>query len=236
VPHPFFPDTAFAWVFCVALILLTGAAAWIDTRKAIVPNRLTVLILVLGLTANMVRGGLLGAENKPVAVAWWYFEETGAWLGVLYGFLFALVGFVVVFAIMFGFWIFGLCGGGDVKLFAAVAAWLSLPNFLIVWFVTLAVLFVWMLGQILLGGLRPRQVKKSLAKMSGAQNKDRAAGQLPTGKRGKMKTTFSFPLAVATAIVLLWLFRIELQLVQPKPQPEQPQGTSAHVRPSHLPG
>jgi Flp pilus assembly protein protease CpaA len=232
VPHPFFPDTAFAWVFCGALILLTGVAAWIDTRKARVPNRLTVTILVLGLVANMVRGGLLGAENKPVL---WSIEASGAALGVLYGFLFALVGFVVIFAIMFGFWIFGLCGGGDVKLFAATAAWLSLPNFLIVWFVTLAVLFVWMLGQILLGGLRPRQVKKSLAKMSGGPNKDRATDQAPTGKRGKMKTTFSFPLAVATTIVVLWLFRVELQLVQPKPQQDQQQGTTAHVRPSPLP-
>ena len=48
--------------------------------------------------------------------------------------------------------------------------------------------------------------------------------------RGKLRTTFSFPVAVATAIVLPWVFRVELQLVKPPPEP--PQGVSAHVRPA----
>lgn len=223
----FFPDTIFAWVFCVTLIALTWIAAWIDTRKAIVPNRLTVLIFILGLVSNAIRGGWLGAENQPL----WVFDTGTIWLGVLDGLFIALVGFVVIFALMFAFWIFGLCGGGDVKLLAAVATWSGLPYFLIIWLVTLVVLIFWTLGQVLLGGLSPRRVKKNLREL-GKSPKDRAAEQKLPGKRGKLRTTFSFPVAVATTIVLLWLFRVELQLVQPKPQAEPPQGASTHVRPA----
>jgi Flp pilus assembly protein protease CpaA len=230
VAKPFFPDLAFAWVFCLSLMVLTGIAAWIDTRKAIVPNRLTVLIFVLGLVTNAIRGGWLAAESRPV---WWISDGGTVWLGVLDGLLFGLVGFLIIFALMFAFWIFGLCGGGDVKLMAAVAAWIGMPNFLLVWLATLVVLIFWTLGQVLLSGLSPQRVKKNLREL-GKSPKDRAAEQTPPGKRGKLRTTFSFPVAVATALVLLWLFRVELQLVQPKPPADQPQGVSSHVRPPSL--
>jgi Flp pilus assembly protein protease CpaA len=230
VAKTFFPDPVFAWVFCLTLILLTSLAAWIDTRKAIVPNRLTVLIFILGLVANAIRGGWLAAENHPV---WWLSEGGASWLGVLDGLLFGLVGFIIIFALMFAFWIFGLCGGGDVKLMAAVAAWMGMPNFLLLWLATLVVLIFWTLGQVLMGGLSPQRVKKNLREL-GQSPKDRAAEQAPSGKRGQLRTTFSFPVAVATAVVLLWLFRVELQLVQPKPPADQPQGVSCHVRPTPL--
>ena len=231
----FFPDTVFAWVFCVTLFGLTCVAAWVDTRKAIVPNRLTVLIFVLGLVANAVRGGWLAAEHRPV----WLFEPEAVWLGVLCGLLFALVSFLIVFAVMFGLWIFGLCGGGDVKLMAAVATWTGTWYFLLIAAVTLVVLVVWTIGQVVVGGgMKPRQVKKRLEALGKPQDKqqdkqqDRAVGQSSAGRRGKVRTTFSFPVAVATGLVLLWAFRVELQLV--KPPPEQQQGASAHVRPAPI--
>jgi hypothetical protein len=128
-----------------------------------------------------------------------------------------------------------MCGGGDVKLLAAVATWMGVLYFLYILFVALVVLIGWMVGQIIRGGLKPRQVKKSLAKISGGQpEKPDRRGPPPPAKPGKMRTTFSFPVAVATAIVLLVVFRIELQLVRPK-QPEQPQDASAHVRPAPPP-
>ena len=99
----------------ISLIALTEScvAAWIDTRKAIIPNRLNVLICALGLLASATRGGWLAAENQHV---WWLFEEgTPPWAGVIAGLLFALVGFLLAFAVMFGLWIFNLCGAGDVK-------------------------------------------------------------------------------------------------------------------------
>jgi len=228
----FFPNAAFAWAFCLSLILLTCVAAWTDTRKAIIPNRLNVLICALGLVASALRGGWLGAENQHV---WWLFEEgTPWWAGVFAGLLFALVGFLLAFGIMFGLWIFNLCGAGDVKLMAALATWTGPWYFTLILFASLVTLVVWMVGQLVFGGLTSKQLRKTM----GALNKgkrDPETGR-PVVKRGRMRTTFSLPVAVATALVLLLVFRVELQLVPPKPQqPEQQQGAAVHVRSSPLP-
>jgi len=232
----FFPNAAFAWVFCLALILLTGVAAWTDTRKAIVPNRLCILILILGLLASAIRGGWLAGESHRV----WQLvgDEGGAvWLGVIDGLLFALVGFLLAFAVMFGLWIFGLCGGGDVKLVAAIAAWTGFWYCTIILFASVMTLLVWMIGQLVVGGLSAKRLRKTMNRLAKPKRDPKTGGPL-VPKGGKMRTTFSLPVAVATAAVLLFIFRVELQLVPPKPQqpqPEQPQGAAAHVRSSPLP-
>lgn len=223
----FFPDVAFAWTFCVGLILLTGVAAWTDTRKAKIPNRLTVLMLALGLVMNAVRAGWLGAQDKPL----WVFDTGAAWLGVLDGLLYALVGFIVAFGVMFVIWIFGSCGGGDVKLFGAIGAWVGISGFLFIWLGSVLVLFLWMAARILGGGMSPRQIKKTMAKID-ADRKARDAGKEPVVRPGKLRVTYSLPIAIATACVLMWVYRYELQLAPPKPQPNQPQGAIAHVRPA----
>jgi prepilin peptidase CpaA len=219
----FFPDSAFAWAFCVGLVLLTAVAAWTDTRKAKIPNWLTVLILALGLAANAARGGWLASENKPL----WVFDTGAVWLGVLDGLLFALTGFLVAFAAMFVIWIFGACGGGDVKLLGAVGAWVGFAYFPLVWLASVVVLFVWLGARLLTGGLSPRQVRKSINELH-KQKRDRDAGRAPATKPGKLRATYSLPLVVALAAVLMWLFRYELQL---KPRPADPHGAIAHVRP-----
>lgn len=226
----FFPDPVFAWIFCGVLFLLTCVAAWTDTRKAIVPNRLTVLILILGLVANVIRGVWLAAENRPLPLSW--FDSDSEWLGALNGFLFGLTGFAVAFAIMFAIWIFGLCGGGDVKLLGAVSAWVGFMIFPYIWVASVFVLFFWMLARIFSGGLSPRKLKRAVEKLQ-EQKQDRAAGKAPVLKRGKVRATYSLPLAIATAAVLLYLFRVELLLSPPKPpQPDQTQGAVSHARPS----
>src|SRR5438270_8400 len=45
--------------------------------------------------------------------------------GALDGLLFALAGFGLGFALFFVLWVLGACGGGDVKLFAALGAWVG---------------------------------------------------------------------------------------------------------------
>jgi prepilin peptidase CpaA len=233
VTRAFFPDIAFAWTFCVGLILLTVVAAWTDTRKAKIPNRLTVLILALGLVMNAVRAGWLGAEQKPVTLelAIGVVHPESAWLGAIYGILFAVMGFLVAFAVMFAVWIFGSCGGGDVKLFAAIGAWVGIGGFLFIWLGSVLFLFLWMAGRILSSGMNPRQIKKTMAKID-ADRRARDAGKEPVVKPGKLRVTYSLPIAIATACVLMWVYRYELQLTPPKPQPNQPQGALAHVRPA----
>lgn len=239
----FFPDTAFAWAFCIGLFLLTCVAAWTDTRRAKIPNRLTVAILVLGVVVNAARAGWRGAENLPLS----YLDTGSVWLGVLDGILFSLLGFVVVFAVMFGFWVLNACGGGDVKLLSAVAAWVGVWYFLWLWTASIVFLVVWMLARVMAGQKATQRVNLPVeSDQADKDNKTDGKGapdaKGPTKYEGKKKpqkvqvrqirVTYSLPFAAATAVVLLWLFRFELQLQPPKTQPAQPQGASAHARPS----
>lgn len=223
MPKPFFPDPVFAWLFVLGLIGLTSVAAWVDTRKAIVPNRLTVATLLAGLAANLIRG----AWNVQVGHPSWVLPADGLFFGGLDGLLFALAGFAFGFALLFVFWVLGLCGGGDVKLFAAAGGWLGWQWFFMMWLVSLGVLFVWTAGRILFGGLAAGAVRSRMKALP-------RAAQDPTTKRARRtRMTYSLPIAVATAVTLLWVFRFELQLATPKPDP-QPQG-AARVDPPPQP-
>lgn len=232
----FFPDPVFGWVYCAALVLLTCVAAWVDTRTAKIPNRLNVLIFALGILVNAVRGGWLAATDRQV---WWLSEYSpgAVWLGVIDGVLFALVGFLVAFAIMYLAWMFGMCGGGDVKLVAAVATWVGVERFPFLWIGSGVILVVWMTARAFSGGISPKQMQRKMAKYR-KDNAERATGRaegkaLPTPKPGKLRVTYSVPVAVATTLMLLWLHRVELGLAQPKPQPQpdQQNGAIAHARP-----
>lgn len=179
----FFPDPATAWVFCLALVALCGVAAWTDTRRGIIPNRLTVAMLGLGVVANVVRGALVGAAGGRL----WVLESGAWWRGAADGAAWALAGFAVAFGVMFVLWVFGTCGGGDVKLLAGVGAWVGVVWFPLVWLGSAAVLFVWMSAR-LLGGSKP-------------------APGVP-----KTRATYSLPVAVSVTAVLLLLFWTPLGL------------------------
>jgi prepilin peptidase CpaA len=237
VDRTFFPDPFFAWVFCLTLIALASIAAWTDTRRAKIPNRLTVIMLAIGLLANVVRGGWLGAENKPL----WILDSGSVWLGIGDGLLFGAVGFLVTFSVMFTLWIFGTCGGGDVKLLAAIGAWLGITYFPLVLLATAFVAILWMGARLLrmLGTPRgnPGATAKSVpgtvdqSRRSKRSDREAAAGREPVLPRRFVRVTYSLPLLIALTGLLLYLFRYELELA-PKPLPAQTQGATAHVGPS----
>src|SRR5206468_2315165 len=81
---PFFPNPEFGWVFFAALAGLLGAAAYADTRRLVIPKKISLTILGLGVLFNVVRGAWLGAEGKPG----WVFDG-GALAGAADGLLFA---------------------------------------------------------------------------------------------------------------------------------------------------
>ncbi len=204
----FFPDPVVAWAYCLGLGFLTSVAAYIDTKTAKIPNRLNFLILGTGLIANGIRGAWLAAIEKPL----WVFD-TGSWgLGLIDGVLFGLLGFLVAFVVMFGFWLLGLCGGGDVKLLAAVGGWIGLSvNLLWVWLMSIVTLFIWTILRILTRGLSPKSLKKTVGSLS-QQTDGRAS------PHNSVRVTYSVPIAVAVILVLLWVHRFELLLALP-PQP-----------------
>jgi prepilin peptidase CpaA len=207
MPRPFFADPYFGWTFYAVLIAVAALAAYLDLRKAVVPKWLTLGALGLGFLFNITRGVLLGQSEAPL----WLFSSSGPWLGGLDGFLFALIGFLSGFGIFFVMWILGTCGGGDVKLMAAVGSWIGPFLIPFVMLASIAVLVVLVIGKVLVGSFRARAVLgrlKSLPTVADVRSGNQKG-------RRPLRLTYSLPVAVATAAVLLWFFRVELQLTQP---------------------
>jgi Flp pilus assembly protein protease CpaA len=201
---PFFPDPAFGWAFFAVLTGLLAVAAYVDWRSAIVPKKLTLSALALGVLFNLVRGCWLGASGAEG----WALGQHGALVGLLDGLLFSLAGFLAGFTLFFILWILGACGGGDVKLLAALGAWVG--GYLVFWVLagTVAVVFVLAIGHVVLGLVRGR------APVLAGQRKqvNRRAGKSP---RRKQLLTYSLPVAVVATLVLLWSLRVDLHLAPP---------------------
>ncbi len=198
----FFPDFVFAWTFLATLMGLLVAASVIDCRYLVVPKGLTLTALPLGLAFNAVRGGWLGAQD---ASAW--VLAPGVALGVLDGVLFSLAGFALGFALFFLMWVVGVCGGGDVKLFAALGAWIGPGRCVEVLLLTLVVLMFVVCFQV--AGKLFRGEWQSLRRRSPPPRGVKA----PKPRR---LVGFSLPLTVAVTVVLFWSFRAELRLAPPR--------------------
>jgi prepilin peptidase CpaA len=156
----------------------------------------------------VVRGAWLGGLDLEA----WQLGKHGTWIGAADGLLFALAGFFVGFGIFFFMWIIGACAGGDVKLFAALSAWVGpyiSPFILIVATIVLIVL----LGLRLVILLIVRDPQAPAAAPADRKGK----GAMPRDPRYRRGMTYSLPVAIATALTLLWFFRYDLNLAQPRP-------------------
>lgn len=179
----FFPEPLFGWAFYGTLASLTLAAAWFDWKSLTIPKPVVFAMLGLGLAFNLARGAWLGARGLPGA----WFGWTGVAGGLGEGLCFALAGFAVGFGLFFALWILGTCGGGDVKLFAALGAWLG-PLWTL--YILLGTYVVVLVGYVGLGWL------------------------LHVARHGRkerqQQIAYSFPVALATIVILLWVCRGEL--------------------------
>jgi Flp pilus assembly protein protease CpaA len=180
----FFPDPVFGWLFYVILVSITLAACYYDWRELRIPKPIPLALLALGLVFNVVRGAWLGAQERPV----WLFAEPGAWLGAIDALLFSLAGFAIGFGLFFVLWLLKTCGGGDVKLYSALAAWVGPLWTLYVligsYVVVLIAYYVFYFSyKLITKGFRATK---------------------------KQKLAYSFPIAISVMVVLLWLFRKEL--------------------------
>src|SRR5262245_32194210 len=151
----FFPDVAFAWAYCALLISILALAAVVDFRRMVIPKAITLSLLGLGVCLSIVRGSWLGSHGEKV-----WLLPSGMWLGALDGFLFALAGFVVSFLIIFVLWVLNTCGGGDVKLFAALGVWLGPTYGFYVLAVSLVVLAIVVVVKVLALGVSRRTIRK----------------------------------------------------------------------------
>jgi Flp pilus assembly protein protease CpaA len=194
----FFPNLPFGWAFLGCLGIVMALASYLDLKSAIIPKQLSVTSLGLGLLMNVIRGAWLGSQGQRA----WYFTTTSTLIGGLDGLLFALAGFLFAFALFFVLWILGVCGGGDVKIFAAMGAWIGPRMTLYVLAVTLLIIAMIVLAQsiyaVFTGQLKVKKV-----------NPDK-----PVRRR---LITFALPLTVAVAVVVVWKLGVELQLIPPRP-------------------
>jgi prepilin peptidase CpaA len=238
MPHPFFPlEPAFAWVYCLALVGLTAAASYTDLRRLTIPKVLTLSTLGLGIIMNLLRGAGLGADGHAV----WLFQEPGAVLGAFDGLLFSLAGFATGFGLFFVMWILGTCGGGDLKLFAALGAWVGPTLAVLVLISTLILVVVFAVARLawsfVTRGYRPTAHDYTLqgAAKSGKRSGKGAAAEARRTRQRLM--AYSLPVAVSTALVLAWVFRGELRLAQPGGSvvPHQPDAPARVMSVPHQP-
>jgi Flp pilus assembly protein protease CpaA len=214
---PFFPSQAFAWTFCGMLLAMLVLAAYIDLRRQVVPKWLSLTTFALGVTWNLVRGAWMGSQGLET----WWLGAHGTWIGAADGFLFALAGFLTGFGTFFFMWIAGACGGGDVKIFAAVSAWVG--PYISLWIMVLSTVILILLLGLKLGALFLFQAPKAPRPRSADKNGKAPRARDPRLARGM---TYALPLALATALAMFWFFRVELDLAQLWPQAAQAQPVS----------
>jgi len=164
-------------IFAVVVGAYVATAACTDCRMHRVPNYITVPTAILGLAYHI-------------------FAQTGAglWLSV--------AGFGVGFGLLFIPWLFGGSGMGDVKLLAALGAWLG-PTWLLVAFGLSMLIASSLALTMLLSGMLEKGLWRTKREFSGAL---RPTTDHPAAKRQPRRVLpFAVPLALATWVVLVWL-------------------------------
>lgn len=211
MPRQFFPDLAFGWTFYAVLVLLLAISSVIDFRTRRIPKTLTLTCLLLGLSFNLGRGLWLGLQEKSV---WWL--PAGPVSGAIDGLLFSVFGFAAAFGVFFALWFLKAAGGGDVKMFAAVGAWVG-PWYMVLVMVAAVLAVVMISIGMMLASLLTSGFAKTRKNFSHKQNQQNQTGKVRKGPQ----PTFSFPLALATAMVMLAVLAKDLGLTA-VPQPADP--------------
>ena len=155
--------------------LYTALAAVIDYRQHRIPNYLTVPAALLGLAYH---------SFMPSGMGW----------------LMSLAGFAVGFSLLLLPWLLGGGGMGDVKLLAALGAWLG-PLLVLVAFAVSTLLASSMALAILIWHTFNKGVSSTKRRYLAAAG----TTQHPRARKKKRVLPFAVPVALSTWAVLLWL-------------------------------
>ena len=214
MPRPFFPESvALAWTFYAVLVGITLIATYTDLRYLQIPKWLTLPALALGVLVNVVLGAMTdgprGSEHP------FLFGGAGGFLGALSGLLLALSGCAVGFGLFLVMFVLGTCRGGDVKLFAAVGAWVGPVLILVLLAGTIVAVVFMALAR--LGWNAATHGLRATAKdytLKGARTQRRKSVEPKETRRRLM--AYSPAMALSAALMLLWIFGVELHVRTPK--------------------
>ncbi|NQT40082.1 MAG: prepilin peptidase [Planctomycetes bacterium] len=163
-------------VFVAAVALFTGVAAVLDIRMHRIPNYLTVPTAVLGLIYHTV--------------------APGGW-----GLAASLGGLALGFSLLLLPWLMGGGGMGDVKLLAALGAWLGWKLILVAFATSLVFGSAIAMG-VLIYNVLTRGVTVAGKKFIGKrQSRDRQGRK----RRPARVLPFAVPVAMSTWALLAWL-------------------------------
>jgi prepilin peptidase CpaA len=219
MPRPFFPDSVvLAWSFYLALVGITVIATYTDLRYLQIPKWLTMPALALGLLFNIVLGAwtwsaALRGSEKVFLVG----SGAGGFSGALDGLMLSVTGCLTGFGLFFVMFVLGTCRGGDVKLFAAVGAWVGpiLTLFLLIGTIVAVVLMaavrlLWNLVTQGFGSTYKNYTMRGAATTRGKKNE-------PKTTRRRL-TAYSPAVAISAVVVLLPVFGKQLHVLPDKTQ------------------
>jgi prepilin peptidase CpaA len=169
-----------AIVLCLAVTVYLATAVYTDVRMHRIPNWVTVPSAVLGLVYH------------TVVSAW---NGNGVWSGAGV----SLAGFALGSVLLILPWLFGGGGMGDVKLLAALGAWLG-PKWLIMVFIVSMLLASAMVIAVFFYSTVGSGYTKTRRKLLPGRR-----GTTEAGKGRRRFLPFAVPLAVGTVAVLAWL-------------------------------
>jgi len=164
-------------VLTLAVGVYVATAAFTDCRMHRIPNYITVPTAILGLVYHTV---------SP--------EGVGPWM--------SMAGFGIGFSLLFIPWLLGGSGMGDIKLLAALGAWLG-PKWLLTAFVLSMLIASVMAIAMLFQNFAKWGAGKARKKFSSALILTPRDGE--ARKPSRMSVPFAVPVALGTWVVLVWL-------------------------------
>jgi prepilin peptidase CpaA len=214
----FYPDPVFGWTFYAVLVGFLAVATYCDLGRLVIPKKVTLTMLAAGVVFSLVRGAWMGSILAGSDRTVFLFADSPA-LGAIDGLLCALAGFAVGFAVFWLMWVLGVVGGGDVKLMAALGAWVGPREILYLIFGSVVVFLI--LGAVrLLQKFFRRGVQKTVFGVTERAAKDNLR-KTPAGAQRRDKLiAYSLPVAIATALLLpvfIWTDQYKQRQVQAPP-------------------
>jgi prepilin peptidase CpaA len=201
----FFPDPVFGWTFYAVLLGFLAVATYTDVKSLIIPKALTLSMCGLGVVFSIVRGAWLGSlyEASGTSLVVWHFARS-PFLGALDGLLCSLEGFAAALLVFFVLWRIRLMKGGDVKLVAALGAWVGPVIVGLVVFGSIPVLLL--LGTaLLIRKVFRRGVQKTVFNVKGKALGDNVKKAPGPKRRAEVLLAYSLPVFISAGLLLAYV-------------------------------